>query len=131
MNTDYHKISLKVRDYECDLQGIVNNSVYQNYLEHARHEMLIEKGINFADLAKNGINLVMIKIEINYISFLKPGDCFDIYTKIYKISKLRFGFEQIIKIKDKEITRAYITATSITLDSKPCIPESLNNIIKI
>jgi acyl-CoA thioester hydrolase len=24
---------MSVRDYECDMQGIVNNSVYQNYLE--------------------------------------------------------------------------------------------------
>lgn len=30
------RIDLKVRDYECDLQGIVNNGVYFNYLEHAR-----------------------------------------------------------------------------------------------
>ena len=26
----------KVRDYECDLQGIVNNANYQHYLEHCR-----------------------------------------------------------------------------------------------
>jgi len=41
---------MRVRDYECDLQGIVNNAVYQNYLEHARHEFLHEVGIDFAQL---------------------------------------------------------------------------------
>jgi len=31
---DYQfKVDFEVRDYECDLQGIVNNAVYQNYLE--------------------------------------------------------------------------------------------------
>jgi hypothetical protein len=28
------ELPFKVRDYECDIQGIVNNAVYQNYLEH-------------------------------------------------------------------------------------------------
>ena len=32
------ELKMSVRDYECDLQGIVNNAVYQNYLEHARHQ---------------------------------------------------------------------------------------------
>ena len=46
------KIDLQVRDYECDMQGYVNNAIYQNYLEHARHEYLQRLGINFAILAK-------------------------------------------------------------------------------
>ena len=29
-----YELTLKVRDYECDLQGIVNNANYQHYLEH-------------------------------------------------------------------------------------------------
>ncbi|MCP4188209.1 MAG: acyl-CoA thioesterase, partial [Gammaproteobacteria bacterium] len=45
-----HQLEFKVRDYECDMQAVVNNGVYQNYLEHARHDFLHSKGINFAEL---------------------------------------------------------------------------------
>ena len=56
------KVDFKVRHYECDLQGIVNNSVYFNYLEHARHEFLFANGVDFALLAKQKVNLVVIRI---------------------------------------------------------------------
>ena len=35
-----YELAFSVRDYECDLQGIVNNAVYQNYYEHPRHQLL-------------------------------------------------------------------------------------------
>jgi len=45
---DYQfKQNFQVRDYECDLQGIVNNAVYLHYLEHTRHEFLKQSGIDF------------------------------------------------------------------------------------
>ena len=51
MKTDYiFELEMKVRDYECDLQGIVNNANYQHYIEHTRHEFLLAQGISFADL---------------------------------------------------------------------------------
>ena len=62
--TSKHCLDLKVRDYECDLQGVVNNAVYQNYLEHARHEFLLSRGIDFSALAREGINLVVIRAEL-------------------------------------------------------------------
>ena len=45
-----YKLEFSVRDYECDLQGVINNSVYLNYLEHICHEFLKTKDIDFAEM---------------------------------------------------------------------------------
>ena len=57
-------LEFAVRDYECDLQGVVNNANYQHYLEHARHEFLISKGISFADLHNEGLDLIVTKARL-------------------------------------------------------------------
>ena len=41
------ELEMQVRDYECDMEGIVNNAIYQHYLEHTRHEFLASSGISF------------------------------------------------------------------------------------
>ena len=56
---------MEVRDYECDMQGVVNNSVYQNYLEHTRHQYMKSINLDFAELTKRGINLMVKRIEID------------------------------------------------------------------
>ncbi|WGO99051.1 acyl-CoA thioesterase [Saccharophagus degradans] len=90
-------IEIKVRDYECDIQGIVNNSVYQNYIEHARHEFLLERGVDFAALAYQGINLVVVRAELDYKASLKSGDIFSVETKLVKASRIKFEFQQTIR----------------------------------
>ena len=54
MDKYIYELKLKVRDYECDLQGIVNNANYQHYLEHTRHEFLTSVGVSFARLHEEG-----------------------------------------------------------------------------
>ena len=90
------KLNFDVRDYECDLQGIVNNAIYQYYLEHARHVFLKQKGIDFSSLAEKGINLVVIRVEIDYLYQLRRGDQFFVGLNLERISRLRFGFLQNI-----------------------------------
>ena len=46
----FQSVEFTVRDYECDIQGVVNNTNYLHYLEHARHEFLISRGIDFIQL---------------------------------------------------------------------------------
>ena len=57
---------LKVRDYECDTQGHVNNANYQHYFEVARHEFLEKVGLNFHELHLQGIDAVVSSVQIRY-----------------------------------------------------------------
>jgi len=68
------EIEMKVRDYECDLQGVVNNSNYQHYMEHARHEFLETTGTSFSALHNQGIDVMVSRIDISYKHSLRGSD---------------------------------------------------------
>ncbi|WP_319381028.1 acyl-CoA thioesterase [Thiomicrorhabdus sp.] len=89
-------VKMQVRDYECDLQGVVNNAVYQNYLEHSRHQFLLDAGIDFVDLSRQGIDLMVIRAELDYKASLKPGDEFSIEVAVEKVSKIKYAFVQTV-----------------------------------
>jgi len=125
-----HRLDLQVRDYECDIQGIVNNAVYQNYLEHARHQFLLSKGVNFIELSSKGIHLVVVRVELDYKLPLKPDDGFWVGTNIEQISKIRFGFNQPIYKTDGErlVLQAKIIGAAIDNDGKPCRATMLSDL---
>jgi acyl-CoA thioester hydrolase len=120
-------LQFDVRDYECDLQGIVNNAVYQNYLEHTRHVFLKRMGVNFAELAKRGIDLVVVRIEIDYLYPLRSGDTFVVGLDMERVSRLRFGFLQdIYRLPDhKPIARARVVGTALDDAGKPHLPQAI------
>jgi acyl-CoA thioester hydrolase len=91
-----YELDFTVRDYECDLQGIVNNAVYLNYFEHARHTFLINKNIDFAALHTEGIDLVVSRIEIDYRLSLTSGDHFVVKLNTLREGALKLIFEQDI-----------------------------------
>ncbi|WP_410369357.1 acyl-CoA thioesterase [Catenovulum sp. 2E275] len=126
------ELLMSVRDYECDMQAIVNNSVYMNYLEHARHEFLKSINIDFAALAQAGINLVVVRAEMDYKSPLKSGDHFTVGVELEKISKLRFAFNQVIKTTEgKLILEAKVIGTSINAKGRPEFPPELLNVFDL
>lgn len=61
-----HSCTLRVRTYECDAYGHVNNAVYLNYLEYARHEYLRAVGFNYLEVIQSGYGLYVARIEIDY-----------------------------------------------------------------
>lgn len=67
-------IPIKVRDYEIDSQGIVNNANYLHYLEHTRHEFCESRGFTFRAMQEQGIDPVVSKIEIEYHTPLRLGE---------------------------------------------------------
>lgn len=121
-----HDLEFIVRDYECDLQGVVNNANYQHYLEHARHEFLISRGISFIDLHHEGIDLIVTRVEIDYKYPLRSRDRFIVKTFIKREGNVRIAFYQDIhRIPDnKLIVKAVVTGVS-TRNGKPVSPEPL------
>ena len=69
-----YELKMKVRDYECDLEGIVNNANYQHYMEHTRHEFLLEAGLSFADMHRKGVDAVVARMNLQYKQPLRPDD---------------------------------------------------------
>jgi acyl-CoA thioester hydrolase len=126
------KLEMQVRDYECDMQGIVNNAVYQNYLEHARHEFLKELGIDFAEYAQQGINLVVIRAEVDYKWSLTGSDKFVVCCNLVRESNVKFAFMQdIYRLSDNKLCiKAKIIGTALNAKGRPDIPEALNNIMQ-
>lgn len=94
------ELRMKVRDYECDLQGIVNNANYQHYIEHTRHEFLTSSGISFAHLHDEGIDPVVARITMAFKVPLRSGDEFLSKLNLRK-DGIKYVFEQdVFKIED-------------------------------
>ncbi len=115
-----------VRDYECDIQGVVNNANYQHYLEHARHEFLISRGISFAELHNQGIDLIVTHVEIDYKYPLRSHDRFTVNLHVEREGNARLVFVQdIFRIPDEKlIVRARVTGVA-TRNGRPVHPGSL------
>ncbi len=133
MDKEIFSLDFKVRDYECDMQGIVNNSVYQNYLEHARHEYLLAKGVDFAELARQKINLVVLRAELDYKLPLVSGDLFYVTVEVEQSSRVRFDFVQHIyrKSDNKLMLAAKITGTSLNERGRPFVPEVIEQLFRV
>jgi acyl-CoA thioester hydrolase len=128
MNQKQYSFSLEfsVRDYECDIQGIVNNANYQHYLEHARHEFLVSKGLSFVALHAEGTDLLVTKVEIDYKFPLKSRDRFVVRLNLRRDGNLRLIFEQdIFRLPDeKYIVHAEVTGVA-TKNGRPVSPENV------
>ncbi|MCH4830368.1 MULTISPECIES: acyl-CoA thioesterase [Flavobacterium] len=125
-------IEMSVRNYELDVQGIVNNSVYQNYLEHARHQFLHHHGVDFVEFAQNNILLVVKNIEINFKNSLVSRDHFKVEVSAEKEGNLKVIFHQnIIRVSDnKLIVSAKVTGVAIK-NGRPVAPDTIPQIAQL
>lgn len=98
-----YKLQMTVRDYECDLEGIVNNANYLHYMEHTRHQFLLSKGISFIELHKRGIDAVVARINVQYKASLTPDTDFLSCLNVAK-EGLKYVFTQdIYRLPDMKL----------------------------
>lgn len=83
---------MEVRDYECDIEGIVNNANYLHYTEHTRHLFLKSLGLSFAAMHEKGVDAVVARMSL---SFHVPLRCDDEFISCMNLEKK--GLKYIFK----------------------------------
>jgi acyl-CoA thioester hydrolase len=89
---------MEVRDYECDIEGIVNNANYLHYMEHTRHLFLKQCGLSFAQMHAKGIDAVVARMQLQFKVPLRCDDEF--------VSRLRLTKEGVKYVFHQDIFRA-------------------------
>lgn len=94
---------MEVRDYECDIEGIVNNANYLHYLEHTRHLFLKSRNLSFAEMHRKGVDAVVARMNLQY---KVPLRCDDEFVSRLSVSKegIRYVFRQdIYRLPDEKL----------------------------
>uniref|UniRef100_A0AB33JJ51 Acyl-CoA thioesterase n=4 Tax=unclassified Prevotella TaxID=2638335 RepID=A0AB33JJ51_9BACT len=94
---------MEVRDYECDIQGIVNNANYLHYTEHTRHRFLKTTGLSFAEMHEKGVDAVVARMSLQYKT---PLACDDEFISRMGLRKegLRWVFtHDLFRAKDEKL----------------------------
>mgnify|MGYP003508586278 FL=1 len=124
-----YELRMKVRDYECDSQGIVNNANYQHYTEHTRHEFLQSRGIRFSDLHSQGIDPVVARITLTYKSPLKGGDTFISRLNVKKEGVRYVFYQDIFREEDEKICAKAIVECVCVINGKLGTHEIFDSIV--
>ncbi|MBR4842371.1 MAG: acyl-CoA thioesterase [Bacteroidaceae bacterium] len=107
-------VQLETRDYECDLQGVINNANYQHYLEYTRHKWLQSRGQSFRQWHEEGIDVMLSEINMKYKAPLHGQEEFLSCLNLHR-EGARFIFEQDLyrKADLKMCLQATVTVISV------------------
>ena len=114
---------MEVRDYECDIEGIVNNANYLHYAEHTRHRFLKDCGLSFSDMHERGVDAVVARMNLEYKTPLRCDDEFISRLALHK-EGIRYEFLQdIYRASDEKLCFRAKTTLVCLINGRPGVSE--------
>lgn len=115
-----HKTQLRVRTYDVDSQGIVHNMNYLKYIETGRVEYRRQFGYSLLPngIFNDGIKVVVVRNEIDYLDFAFLDDILNVYTRISWIKNSSFCFESLIENESNKAIVCKAKGILVNIDSR-------------
>src|SRR5579862_7253537 len=95
MNT--HTISIRVRYPEVDAMGYLHHSRFLQYFEMGRVELLRELGFSYADLEKQGVYFVVVKMEARFRQPARYDQELTLTTRVTRQTHVRYDHAYELK----------------------------------
>jgi acyl-CoA thioester hydrolase len=114
----------KIYYHDTDCGGVVYYANYLKYLEEARSEFFLERGISLKDLAAQGVYFVVAHTQLDYKSPARYQDIIKVDTAIDKVGRCSLDFNQDISRQDVVLVLARTTLVCVNKEFKPIpLPE--------
>jgi len=128
MNTPVFEYKMKVRDYECDSQGVVNNAVYLHYFEATRHEFMELCGLRLRDLNDDNITPVVSTATLNYKNSLRGSDEFICTVALEKKGIRYIFYQQAIRVPDNTLCAEATIEVVCLINGKLVMPDMFDKV---
>lgn len=122
-----YEYKMKVRDYECDAQGVVNNANYLHYFEATRHELMEKCGLRLRDLTEANIIPVVRNANINYRSSLRGSEEFISSVQIERKGLRYYFMQKIVRVPDNTLCADAVIEVVCLIDGKVAAPEMFDD----
>jgi len=113
------EIEMKVRDYECDSQGIVNNAIYLHYMENTRHEFMSCLGLTFKESHRMKIDPVVVRADLHYKTPLTGGDVFTSSLTVERKGAKIIFYQTIYRKSDNVLCCKGTIEAAVLINGKP------------
>jgi acyl-CoA thioester hydrolase len=114
-----HRLKVKLYYEDTDAGGVVYYANYLRYMERARTEFLLEKGLDIADYHERGFLFAVVHIDISYKKPARLGEIVEVTTELMDITHVTVTMRQRVLRKDELLVEAMLKLACINKDGKP------------
>jgi acyl-CoA thioester hydrolase len=123
----HHSINIRVRYPEVDAMGYLHHSRYLQYFEMGRVELLRSLGHSYADLERDGVLFVVVKVECRYKSPARYDEELTLITRVARQTHVRIDHTYELRRGETLLAEASTTIACVGRDGQVRqIPESLS-----
>lgn len=96
--------------------GYLHHSIYLQYFEIGRVELLRTLGFSYADLERRGIFFVVVKVDVRYKSPARYDEELKLTTRVDKQTHVRYDHSYELRRGDTVIAVATTTIACVNRD---------------